>query len=300
MNPVSARSLGLLVAAACVAIGPVHAQEASAQQDAVAARPELNSVGMAVDRVSAPTDSATAGVDAALAISRTNKGVGFWIICRGGPGLRFSDNGGGPAPVSWNLPGWVRVSTMIMDFKHSPLPPDRSGRNLQPGECSPEDFQFSGSDPTQIQQMMETFGQWRRTMEGLPEDTSPNVAEKYPDSGNVPPYLRDPNHYWRFGAADGGNGYLGSGYSKYWTPAMYHGPPPSSPTATATPRGTRRIIEAASGATTETTARSDAVRAAINATPDPPICASARSARARNSPAAPGLERQCRAAGGTP
>lgn len=33
---------------------------------------------------------------------------------------------------------------------------------------------------------------------------------------------------------------------------------------------------------------------------DPPICTSARQARARNSPAAPGLEKQCRAAGGTP
>lgn len=33
---------------------------------------------------------------------------------------------------------------------------------------------------------------------------------------------------------------------------------------------------------------------------DPPICASARAARARSSPAAPSLEAQCRAAGGTP
>ena len=32
---------------------------------------------------------------------------------------------------------------------------------------------------------------------------------------------------------------------------------------------------------------------------DPPICQSARSARQRKSPAAPGLERQCIAAGGT-
>jgi len=33
---------------------------------------------------------------------------------------------------------------------------------------------------------------------------------------------------------------------------------------------------------------------------DPPICAAARSARKRNSPAAAGLEAQCRTAGGTP
>jgi hypothetical protein len=31
---------------------------------------------------------------------------------------------------------------------------------------------------------------------------------------------------------------------------------------------------------------------------DPPICAHARNAKQRNSPAAPGLERQCVAAGG--
>jgi hypothetical protein len=33
--------------------------------------------------------------------------------------------------------------------------------------------------------------------------------------------------------------------------------------------------------------------------PDPPICQAARSARHRNSPAAPSLEAQCKAAGGT-
>jgi hypothetical protein len=34
--------------------------------------------------------------------------------------------------------------------------------------------------------------------------------------------------------------------------------------------------------------------------PEPAICTNARNARARNSPAAPGLEAQCRAQGGTP
>jgi len=33
---------------------------------------------------------------------------------------------------------------------------------------------------------------------------------------------------------------------------------------------------------------------------DPPICIRARDARKRNSPVAPALEAQCRAAGGTP
>ena len=48
--------------------------------------------------------------------------------------------------------------------------------------------------------------------------------------------------------------------------------------------------------------RRDAVAAALalKPAPDPRICAYARSSRARNSPAAAGLERQCRASGGTP
>lgn len=48
--------------------------------------------------------------------------------------------------------------------------------------------------------------------------------------------------------------------------------------------------------------RRDAVAAALASklAPDPRICVYARSARARNSPAAPGLERQCHEQGGTP
>lgn len=285
----------LVLAAAWMSAAVVHAQDPLAMPN-----PDPGSVGTAVDRVSAPTDSATAGVETTFAVNRVNRGVGFWMICRGGPGLRISSGGSGPAPAWMNLPPWASVSTLVMDFRHSPLPPDRSGRNLQPGECSPEDFQFRTSDLVRIQQVMVLDGQWERSMDGLPEDKSPNVAERYPDITNVPPYLRDPNHYWRFGTADHGEGYLQSGYSRSWTPAMYQGPPPTSPTATKTPRGPTRIIDAARGNATETTARNDAVRDAVNAPPDPPICVSARSARARNSPAAPGLERQCREQGGTP
>ena len=50
-----------------------------------------------------------------------------------------------------------------------------------------------------------------------------------------------------------------------------------------------------------TGARSGAIEEALRGitTQEPPICTNARSARARNSPAAPGLEAQCRAQGGT-
>lgn len=55
-------------------------------------------------------------------------------------------------------------------------------------------------------------------------------------------------------------------------------------------------VSAASATPAATTATTP--RTALAA--DPPICAAARNARARNSPAAPNLEAQCRAAGGTP
>lgn len=57
-------------------------------------------------------------------------------------------------------------------------------------------------------------------------------------------------------------------------------------------------VDAADAATAPlTTATAVAPRPV--AKPDPPICAVARSAKARNSPAAPGLAKQCAAAGGT-
>ncbi|MEO8019861.1 MAG: hypothetical protein ABI769_18785 [Pseudomonadota bacterium] len=58
------------------------------------------------------------------------------------------------------------------------------------------------------------------------------------------------------------------------TPTMTSAAPPAAATTAATPRAALAV--------------------------DPPICAAARNARARNSPAAPNLEAQCRAAGGTP
>lgn len=69
---------------------------------------------------------------------------------------------------------------------------------------------------------------------------------------------------------------------------------------THTPRALETSVTAIPPASTTMEA---AVKAADNPHPDivdPPICANARQARARNSPAAPGLEAQCRAAGGTP
>jgi hypothetical protein len=242
---------------------------------------------------------------AAMLATPLNDGVGFKLICRGGPALRANSSGTHQAPASMNLPPWALIVTMTVNFNRSPLPPDHSGRNLQPGECSPEDIQLRDSDPTQIQETMNFDGQWQREMQGLPEDTSVDVAEKYPDSRNLSAYLQDPNHYWYFMVIDHGDSYLQSGYSRFWRPEFYQGPPPTSPTALAQPHHAQAIIDAATGTATETTDRNDAVDAAFggNSAPvkvDPPICAFARSARARGSPAAASLEKQCREAGGTP
>ena len=302
LNTSSRRALhgSLLCLLAVTLPGTVRAQDQS-----VAASRQSAATSTAVDRAYLPTDGATATANSntVLAAHRLNNGAAFYLICRGGPGLRIDTRDGDLAPAWMNLPPWVYVATLVVDFSHSLLPPDRSGRNLQPGQCSPADFQFRDSDPTQIRQVMTLNGQWEQAMKGLPEDTSPNVAQKYPDLRNTPAYLRDPSHYWKFGADDDGELYLQSGSSEYWTTAMYGGPPPASPTATSKPHGSKIMIDAASGAATEASGRSDSVRAAINAVPlvaEPSICVLARSARARNSPAAPGLERQCRAAGGTP
>lgn len=277
---------------------------ALAQEKSASADVDRGSVSAVVDRVSVEKDSATATLDTKRhqALNRVNKGESFWLICRGGPSLAISTSGAGPAPAWMNLPPWALISTLIVDFAHSPLPPDRSGRNLQPGQCSPAEFQFSASDPTQLQQVMNLNGQWEQAMKGLPEDTSENVAEKYPDIRNTPPYLRDPNHYWRFGLADGGEPYLQSGGSGFWKPSMYRGLPPASPDARMQDHHTRAWPGATDGSATETTSGSDVARAA-GASPapaEPRICAYARSARLRNSPAAAGLEKQCREAGGTP
>jgi eukaryotic-like serine/threonine-protein kinase len=60
------------------------------------------------------------------------------------------------------------------------------------------------------------------------------------------------------------------------------------------------VVAVATGAAKTPTATAKPVPTPTPVKVDPPICAKARAAKARNSPAFPGLEAQCRAAGGTP
>ena len=211
----------------------------------------------------APIDSK--GVEKSPLLRPINGGATFQLICRGGPGLRISSTGG------WNA--WGLDLVMSIDFKASTQPPDSSGRNLQPAQCSPARFSLVKVDPTQIRQQALTVGQVY-TSEPLPAVLGAQSylvdAAVYDDAVK---YLKDPNHYWSFMVYDTGDRYFLTTHGEYWKPEFADRvkslgrvkPPPG--TTPATPL---------------------------------PICDAAAKARARNSPAAPGLEAQCRAAGVTP
>lgn len=152
---------------------------------------------------------------AALIPGPVNDGAGFQLICRGGPGLRVAISN---VRMASNGPtSWFQVATMTLDFNRSTQPPDRTGRNLQPGQCSPAQLSLRDSDPAQIQDTITAgdAGAW---------DNSAQAAETRPDSDNIPRYLKNPDHYWSFAAADLGDGYLRAGDSRYWKPEFYKGP----------------------------------------------------------------------------
>ncbi len=183
-----------------------------------------------------PPPNAQPGGDRRGRVKRlVNNGSAFRLICRGGPGLGRKVS----VPFLANEPGVLGIAfrhfvyPITVDFQRSTQPPDRAGRNLQPGQCSPTEFQLRNFDPTQI-----------RISESVP--LKENVQDYL-----LRDYLNDPNQYRDFsGVVDSGNGYFRADASHSWKPELYKS-----------------------------------------------ICDLAREARARNSPAAPGLEAQCRAAG---
>jgi hypothetical protein len=158
-----------------------------------------------------------------------NDGNYFQLICRGGPGLRFdkSDNRPNPDPNQFSADS--PITTMIVNFQHS-TQPAHSGRNLQPGQCSPAEFTLRDTDPAQVQADVPVNGQSNgqglpEGRDGLPVDRSPIIAERYPDVFNISEYLKDPNRYWAFIAEDSGKGYFAdAGTGHYWKPEFYKGP----------------------------------------------------------------------------
>jgi len=114
------------------------------------------------------------------------------LRCRGGAGLRFVVTDG-RTPSSGD-----QTRIMIVDFQPAAQPADPSGRNLQPGQCAFPERVVRTNEPNQIVQEIVDFAQLKKQLHGDPVDTSPTAAEKYPDAQNVPKYLSDAKHYWRF------------------------------------------------------------------------------------------------------
>lgn len=106
--------------------------------------------------VSIESKSATRG--SAVLITPVNNGASFQLICRGGPGLRVSNR---TVQVSGGLFGPGYRDDWSIAFLHSTQPPDASGRNLQPGQCSPTTFSLSTVNPTDIQTRIEDNGSLR-------------------------------------------------------------------------------------------------------------------------------------------
>lgn len=182
---------------------------------------------------------------------RVNEGSGFQLLCRGGPTLRIGLSAPWVMQVAGDFPGDIRlkhVSTMTMDFNRTEQPPDFSGRNLQPGECSPAGFTLPDAAPTQVRVRVNVGTAW---------DTSAAAAERLPSTANVPGYLQDANHYWSFLAIDFGEGYFTSTDSRHWKPEFYKGPTPSTiyqPSPATAVRADR------SATTTDATSRIGALR----------------------------------------
>ncbi len=234
-------------------------------------------------------------------IKPLNDGAEFQLICRGGPGWRArlsniiapeqpsfpSEIGGGDRGTRGSYFFWS------ITFIQSSLPPDHSGRNLQPGQCSPADFPLGGRDPAALQA--------RRFSE---------IYDNYGAGDSVlfdtlVDYLLNPSNSLSFTvieeAQDTGERFLEVTRARHWKPEFYTGPLTGpTPAKTANDAIFRSQLPGAKPLGRVTLAKP------LGRAPLPPgatpatslsVCDAARAARARNSPAAPGLEARCRAVG---
>ena len=207
----------------------------------------LGLLAMTVISVAGAQTRARAGTTATqrtIAIAGTstlaNDGVAFQLICRGGAGLRVSASDVRPMSSGSFVPTWTLVATLTVDFNRTQSL-DPSGRNLQPGQCGPAGVQLRDVDPTQIRNTISAGNDWQKSAE---------YAERYPNSDNVPEYLKNPSHYWSFTVADSGEGYFVSKDSRYWRPRDYKGPAAS---ATYQPAATAAAMAGASATTVQAT-----------------------------------------------
>ncbi len=157
------------------------------------------------------------------------------------------------------------IVTYEMAFTPNTIPAGENSEGLRPGMCAWINRTISDNGPLRIRFETVANAQLKQRLQGVPVDTSPTAAESYPDVNSIPRYLKVDNHYWSFGGVtDSGRGYFQAAANGHWKP-----------------RGVRPARRELPGGT---------------APSGPPlsICEAARAARARNSPAAPGLEAKCR------
>jgi hypothetical protein len=111
----------------------------------------------------------------------------------------------------------VRMMNMQVNFFPGTESVGSTGGNLESGQCSWLDRGFRPGEPFIILQEI-VYGRMPT------RDNSPTAAEQFPDSANVPEYLKDPNHYWSFFVRIAHNKGIWGGdifeatSSRYWKP----------------------------------------------------------------------------------
>jgi hypothetical protein len=117
-----------------------------------------------------------------------------------------------------------RMMNMLVNFSAGTQAVAATGSNLEEGQCSWLDRGFRPGEPSQLRQEIVYFGQLKQLQSKMPIDNLPTAAERFPDSVNVPEYLKDPNHYWSFFVRMVHNGGMYGGdifeavSSHYWKP----------------------------------------------------------------------------------
>jgi hypothetical protein len=122
------------------------------------------------------------------------------LFCRGAAGL----------PLKVDLDPSPRDTAnvvMALDYRRPNALPLSDLRQLQPGECSWNPYNFPGYpvEPGRVRFDVRRQGQpWSATGTRM-MDTTVGAARFFPDPITLPRYLGDPNHYWKFYVDDATN-----------------------------------------------------------------------------------------------
>ena len=110
------------------------------------------------------------------------------LLCRGGAGLAFSRG----ASTGANL------VSMTLAYKVAWSAAGPTGRGLEPGTCAWKDRTEAREEPGRVDFITAGNAQLKQAQSGSEVDRSATAAERWPDMHTIPPYLRNPAHYWSF------------------------------------------------------------------------------------------------------